>query len=164
MENDGNKKSGKRDIRKLISVSFFFVLLLFAYSAVQNAPVLSDAEYSYLGSITWYNSLEKGLEVARIEDKPILVYFWAVWCTFCEKLETEVFPDERIKSILEEEFVLVAIDLDVDRDISSAFGVSYPPAEVFLDSSGNEVHRVPGYVDVDTFYPVILEILKEKGD
>ena len=147
--------------KKLLTVIALIVILIFSFAAMKNAPVLSDQKYAYLGELTWYKSFEEGLEIAEKENKPVLVYFWAVWCQFCEKLETITYPDEQVKASLERDFVLIAIDLDDNKEVSNSFGVSYPPAEVFLDSSGREITRVPGYIDPEGFLSTMNEVLKK---
>jgi len=147
--------------KKLLTVVAFLVILIFAFAAMKNAPVLSDQKYAYLGELTWYKSFDEGLEIAEREDKPVLIYFWAVWCQFCEKLETITYTDEQVKASLERDFILIAIDLDENSEISNSFGVSYPPAEVFLDSSGREITRVPGYIDPEGFLSTMNEVLRK---
>ncbi|MFQ6072948.1 MAG: thioredoxin family protein [Methanosarcinales archaeon] len=143
---------------KIITVLAIIIIIGFMYVSVQSSPVLSDEKYSYLGGHIWNKSLDEGFRIAQEQDKPILVYFWAQWCPWCEKFETETLPEERIAKILKNEFVLVAIDLDEQRDVAQRYGVSYPPHELFLDKNGNIITRIPGYVDANRFLMVLNEV------
>lgn len=133
-------------------------MVSFAYAAVQNSPVLSDESKSYLGGLVWTNSLEEGMAAAEEQNKPVLVYFWAVWCQYCEKFETNTLPDERVTKVLTDEFILVAIDLDENKEIPRKYGVNYPPYELFLDEKGNVIKKVPGYVNSDRFHSILTEV------
>lgn len=146
---------------KLLTIFVLVLIVAFAYGsssiAISNFK-LSDEKNAFLGGLIWYKSMDEGFSVAQQEDKPILVYFWAIWCQFCEKFETETLPHPEVTKILTEDYVLVAIDLDEDRDTPAKYGVSYPPYELFLDKNGNVLQRVPGFVEADRFLPTIIQI------
>ena len=144
--------------KKVINIVAIVLMVGFAYAAMQIAPVLSDEQNSYLGGLVWNNSLDEGLAAAQEQHKPVLVYFWAVWCQYCELFETETLHDSKVSEALNNDFILVAIDLDEDRGVASRFGVSYPPHELFLDEYGNIITRVPGYVDENQFYAIVSDV------
>lgn len=137
--------------RKTITILLAIGLLLFVYYSMSVAPVISDEKYTYISGLVWYNSFEEGQKVALEQDKPMLVYFWAIWCKYCEKLHTEVYPDPDINKILKEDFVLVAVDLDINTKDAQAFGVQYPPAEIFVTPEGDIIDRRGGYMPKDHF-------------
>ncbi len=140
------------------------VVLLFIFIAGKTTPVISDKEHTFVGDLTWLNSYEAGLEKASQENKPVLLYFWATWCQYCAKLNNEVFPDPEVNSILKEKFVLVAINIDEDKDgISKIYGVQYPPAEIFVDYEGNVITKVMGYTPKENFIIYIEEALRKFG-
>ena len=144
--------------KKAISILGLIFVVAFIYLTVNSAVVLSDENYAYLSMYTWEKDLDKGLAIAKEENKPVFVYFWAVWCQYCEKFETQTLTDDRIKQMLEDDFVLVAIDLDEDRTVPRQYGVSYPPHELFVDENGEIIDRVGGYVDADYFYNVLQTV------
>ncbi|MDF1533448.1 MAG: thioredoxin family protein [Methanosarcinaceae archaeon] len=144
--------------KKVINIVAIVLMVGFAYAAINIAPVLSDEQNSYLGGLVWTNSLDEGLAAAQEQHKPVLVYFWAVWCQYCELFETETLHDSKVNAALSNDFILVAVDLDENREVASRFGVSYPPHELFLDEYGNIITRIPGYVDANTFYSVVSDV------
>jgi len=147
--------------KKLLTISTFIVIVAIAYATstiAYNNFKLSDSEHSYLGGLVWYKSIDKALTVAKQENKPVMVYFWASWCQFCEKFETETLPNPEVKKILTNDYVLVAIDLDENRAIANKYGVSYPPNIIFLDKNGTIIERIPGFVEADEFLPIITKI------
>jgi thioredoxin-related protein len=151
-------------IKKLTSILVLLVILAIAvgtYNISLSDFRLSDSNYSYLAGLTWYRSapgLEKGFEIASQENKPIVVYFWAIWCQYCAKFQSDTLGNPQVKKILQDDYVLVAMDLDIDRDVSSKYGVSYPPYVLFLDSKGNVIDRVAGAVDAGTFLPIVTQV------
>ncbi len=144
--------------KKIISIAATVMVALFVYYSTNAAPLISDKNYTYISGMRWYQTYDKGQEIAAQENKPMLVYFWAIWCTYCEKLHTEVYPDPEVSSLLTEHFVLVAVDLDTNRDDASKFGVSYPPHLLFLTPDGEIITRIPGYVPTDQLLTILRSI------
>ncbi|MEE8168863.1 MAG: thioredoxin family protein [Candidatus Hydrothermarchaeales archaeon] len=144
--------------KKVLTIIALIALLSFVYYAVNVTPVISDQNYTYLSGFTWYNSYEKGAVVAKELNKPMFVYFWTIWCTYCEKMQVEVFPYEPTAKIMREDFVLIAVDMDVNREDANRFKVQAPPYELFLTPEGERITAIPGYVPEEEFYRVIKEI------
>lgn len=150
--------------KKLLSILVLVLIISFAYGSYNIALrdfKLSDPNNSYLAGLTWYRSaagLDKGFQIAQQENKPVMMYFWAIWCQYCAKFQTDTLGNPQVKKILEEDYVLVAMDLDVDRDVSSKYGVSYPPYLIFMDRNGNVLQRVPGAVDAGYLLPVVTQV------
>jgi thioredoxin-related protein len=144
--------------RKAITLAVLAVTVFFVYYSVNAAPLIDDGNYTYISGMTWYNTYDAGLEAAQSQNKPMLVYAWAIWCKFCKKLHEEVYPDPRVSKILKEDFVLVAIDLDTNKKDTSRFSFSYPPKLLFLEPNGNEIVPINGYVPADTLLPILEQI------
>jgi len=149
--------------KKMQSIIVLVLIISFAYftySLSLTNFMLSDEKYSYLGGLTWSRSaagLEEGFRTAQQENKPIAVYFWAIWCQYCAKFQSDTLGNPQVKKILEEDYVLVAIDLDLDREVAQKYGVSYPPYVLFLDKNDGVLDRIPGAVDAEYFLPVVTE-------
>jgi thioredoxin-related protein len=153
--------------KKLLTILVLILIISMAYGTYNislSEFKLSDANNSYLGGLTWYRSapgLEKGFQIAQQENKPVAVYFWAIWCQYCAKFQSDTLGNPQVKEILEKDYVLVAMDLDIDRDVSRKYGVSYPPYVLFLDGKGNVLDRVPGAVDANYFLPIVTRVRDE---
>jgi thioredoxin-related protein len=141
--------------RKALTILMLIFVVSFIYLTIHSAVVLSDNNYTYIADYKWNKNLDNGLAIAKEENKPVFIYFWAVWCQYCEKFETQTLPDERVRQMLENDFVLVAVDLDENVAASQRYGVRNPPHELFVDENGQIINRVGGYVDPDYFYNVL---------
>ncbi len=147
--------------KKLLSILVLILLISFAYGSYNIALKefkLSDSNYSYLAGLTWSRSLDASLQKAQAENKPVMIYFWAIWCQYCAKFQSDTLGNPQVKEILEKDYVLVAMDLDVDRDISRKYGVSYPPYVLFLDGNDKVLERVPGAVDASYLLPIVTKV------
>ncbi|VVB92969.1 Thiol:disulfide interchange protein DsbD [uncultured archaeon] len=150
--------------KKLLTILVLILIIAFAYGSYNIALskfTLSDKNNSYLGGIKFYRSdsgLQKGFLEAQQQKKPVMVYFWAIWCQYCAGFQTNTLGNPQVKQILENDYVLVAMDLDVDRDVSGRYGVSYPPYLIFMDPNGNILQRIPGAVGPDYLLPIVTQV------
>jgi thioredoxin-related protein len=147
--------------RKILTIVGLSFVLFFSYYATNQTPIISSQNYTYIAQLEWYNTFDMGQEAAIREEKPMFVYFWTIWCTYCEKLNTEVFPREDIKEMLDKDFVRIAIDMDVNKEDTERFNVYAPPYIMFMTPQGEVITRIPGYVPADQFKPVIEGVRNE---
>jgi thioredoxin-related protein len=147
-----------------VSIHVLVLIIVFAYFSYTTALsnfTLSDKNNSYLGGIKFHRAaagLDEGFQIAQQENKPVMIYFWAIWCQYCAGFQTKTLGNPDVKKILENDYVLVAMDLDIDREVSQQYGVSYPPYLVFMDPKGNVLERVPGAVGPDYLLPIITQV------
>jgi thioredoxin-related protein len=150
--------------KKLVSILVLVLILAFAYFSYTTALsnfTLSDKTNSYLGGMKFHRAaagLEEGFQIAQQENKPVMVYFWAIWCMYCARFATDTLENPEIKNILEEDYVLVAMDLDVDREVAQQYGVNSPPYLVLMDPKGNILERVPGAVEPGYLLPIVTQV------
>ena len=152
------EESSKRPVpmkpRKAMTLAFFVVLLSIGYFSMHAAPVLSDENYSYHGETRWQTNFTDAKQVAASEEKPIIVYFWTTWCTYCEDYNQQVYSDPAVQSELDD-FVKVAVNLDNDADAASRlqqrYNANYPPQHVIITPDGEVIVRINGYAEKDAF-------------
>ena len=128
--------------------------------SVENVP-LPDGDMLRLGNLNFHTSLDTGLEKANESGRMVLVYLRSESCGWCKKFEAESFKDIRIIKILNENFELVTLDTVKQRELATSLKVRGTPTEIFLRSDGVEIKeaRIGGYVDADTFYTQLNNIV-----
>ncbi len=84
-------------------------------------------------------------------DKPIVIDFYTDWCTWCKKLDTEVYTDPRTIDFFTNKMVLFKTNAEVDTALSHQFHISGYPTLVMTDSKGNEIDRIIGYEPTEPF-------------
>ncbi len=62
------------------------------------------------------NDYEAALKLAKAQHKPILIDFTGWACVNCRKMEENVWPDEKVKALIEEDYILVSLYVD-DRKL-----------------------------------------------
>ncbi len=102
------------------------------------------------GGIEFMTSYDAAKQRAIDEGKPLLVYFWAPWCVWCDRYHENVFPDSRVKGAMES-YVRVAVNVDESPGLVDRYRVRGPPTLVWVyPESGEELYRFGGYPNPDT--------------
>ncbi|MBW6517356.1 MAG: DUF255 domain-containing protein [ANME-2 cluster archaeon] len=117
-----------------------------------------------LGQLTFQTSIGDAMHRAQSENKMIFIYGRSLSCGWCKKFEAESFNDERITSLLNENFVLLSIDTVEQRDIAINLGIRATPTSIFTTPDGQEIigTRIPGYMDQDSFYEHLNEVINNE--
>jgi thioredoxin-related protein len=111
-----------------------------------------------LQGVTFYTDPSIALGAAKEQGKPVFVYARSESCGWCKKFEEETFTNESVIRTLNGNFILVSIDVYKQQNETRNFRVRGTPTEIFLDSNGTEIKRIPGYTDTETFLNTINEI------
>jgi thiol:disulfide interchange protein DsbD len=93
--------------------------------------------------VAWQPYSDRLLQEAQQEDKPVIIDFYATWCTPCLELEDITFHDLEVVKRAGADFVMIKVDLTRKGDpgqerLLSRYGVRGVPTVVFLDRRGQE--------------------------
>lgn len=68
-------------------------------------------------NILAFRDYEKGLAYAKKVGKPVMLDFTGMACVNCRKMEDRVWSESQIKSIIENEVVLISLYVDIDEKL-----------------------------------------------
>lgn len=112
--------------------------------------------------VIWYN-MQKAQDLARKNNKKVLVYAGANWCVYCQKMDNEVFPKQRVIDSLNTYFYGVRVNIDSpapmifnDKTTSQikfarTHHVRATPTFIFLNTDGSIIGAQPGFIPAETF-------------
>ncbi len=128
------------------------------------AAAFAVAAYMVISMITlgpgvaWQPYSEELIKKAARVEKPVIIDFYAEWCTPCRELEQVTFHDPEIVKLAENNFVMVKVDLThkgnpINEHLLRQYDVKGVPTVVFLDTQGSErlELRVVDYMPPDQF-------------
>jgi len=114
-----------------------------------------------------WKSFDEGASLARAEHKKILVDVYTDWCTWCKKMDREVYTDKKVASALKTSFILVKVNAESSTQLSyngqsfsetqlaRAMGVTGYPTTVFLDSDAKPITKVAGFIPGKDFVNIV---------
>lgn len=111
------------------------------------------------GSIDW-TEYEAALSKAKEQDKKSFIYFYTEWCTYCKKVENDLFKDSDVAGYLNEHFVSASVNVkgNESKRIAKDYGVSGFPTFWFLEEDSSKLNYLPGYIEKDKFLQVLKYI------
>lgn len=109
--------------------------------------------------LEWHDSEGAATELAKTENRPLLVDFTADWCAACKKLTKYTFSNPQVQETLSN-FVAVKIDATDDEDpkveaLMKKYKVVGLPTVVIYDSKGDEAKRFNDFVEAKEFLAAV---------
>lgn len=175
-----DKAFTKRDkFRQCIGILLFLYGILLSVGAGQgNGNPLQPLSSSKLMPDLTYNTpaiggktvaeVQQAISEANAQGKPVMVDFYADWCTSCQEMEATTLQDPRIRVALND-FVIIKVDITENnadnRALLHYFNVVAPPTFLFFDTKGQELTdlRVVGEASASVFFDKLDKIITMQG-
>lgn len=94
--------------------------------------------------ITWTDH-ESGLETAKNEKRPAVIFLYIEDCRSCESLEILTLSNPEVTE-LRDKFVWIKVDAGANPDIASEYDAKSYPTIVLLDGAGEVAKTVEGHI------------------
>lgn len=147
----------------------FFGVVMLAMAAYIAWPVLPHSVTAPVNKLLGFNSAEHNLSFTRVKTvadldaaikaangKPVMLDFYADWCTSCKEMEKLTFSDTKVQAALADTVLLQADVTENNKDdqaLLKHFGLFGPPGIIFFDANGQEITgvRTIGFQDAARF-------------
>lgn len=136
-------------------MSLFRFVLLFFVAIIFSLPVQGQ-------SIDWI-SLSDAQKKAAENNKKVMIFAEAEWCSYCRKMYKQVFPKQSVQDSLAKYFYPVRIDIEsqneitfngnqfTEQELAGQFRVSGTPTIIFVSPEGEVIGAQPGFLPADVF-------------
>ncbi len=109
--------------------------------------------------IQWVEDYDKGIALAREEQKPVVLVLYADWCAFCKKFFGETLQDPRVRAF-KDRFVWIKVNSDAEAKIKEQFAQKGFPLIVILNTEGQPLDRMDGFKDALAFRDELVKTSK----
>lgn len=100
---------------------------------------------------------EESVSDVKVTGLPVIMDFSATWCPPCQQFKP-IFEDAKDRYSGQIEFK--TIDVDAEKELAQQFNITSIPAIIFIDAEGNEINRIIGFTDKDSFDKAINDNFK----
>lgn len=135
-------KDFKKKIMKYILTLLTFIIWSSTTLASEKTIVFRQVNYADL------------FELAKKENKSIMLYFHYDGCGACLQMEKTTFKDKKVVDYFNSNFINFEINTlkGEGLEINKLFNVKLHPAFIFVDNQGNELHKIVGVFSPEEFY------------
>ena len=132
-----------RTAKLIMKVPFLFFLTL--VSNLLSAHGLDQIDFIEVES---EKDWDKVFRQAKESNQLIFVDAYTDWCSFCHKLDKEVYTDGSVMEYFEESFINVKFDAESEfgYQLADFYGIDSYPTLLFLTPERNIFMRIEGYV------------------
>ncbi len=117
---------------------------------------------SELNEPKWENYSNSKYEAALSSHSKVFIDFYADWCIPCKELDHSTFSDPRVIEKLKE-FKTFKVDMtkslsETTEKVREKFKIRGMPTLIFVNSEGEEVQRITGFINADEFLKIISTV------
>ncbi|NWG26944.1 MAG: thioredoxin fold domain-containing protein, partial [Ignavibacteriaceae bacterium] len=111
-------------------------------------------------SVDWQPFTEDAL--SEISGRGVIIDFYADWCIPCKELDAITFSDPEVIA-LSKEFETYKADMTKSlspevESLRNRFKIVGVPTVLVLNSNGEEIERITGFVNAKEFYKIISSV------
>jgi uncharacterized protein YyaL (SSP411 family) len=128
----------------------FFILVIICMTSVIHAA--GSAE------ITWQPWSDAIFAKAKAEHRFIIFDLEAVWCHWCHVMDHDTYQNPAIINIINAHYIPVREDQDARPDLSNRYQDYGWPATIILNSNGEEVAELSGYIPPEKMQKILETI------
>ncbi|MFZ6727590.1 thioredoxin family protein [Undibacterium sp. MH2W] len=118
----------------------------------------ASQQVAHVGGIDWRkdNNLDAAFALAKSSNKPLFLYWGAVWCPPCNQVKATIFNRQEF---IEKSRHFIPVYLDGDSPSAQKFAAQFKvrgyPTMILLKPDGTEITRLPGEVDSERYLQVL---------
>jgi uncharacterized protein YyaL (SSP411 family) len=98
------------------------------------------------GAGEWRDWSADLFQVAKAQNKLVILDLEAVWCHWCHVMHDTTYADPAVNALLDESFIRVRVDQDANPDLAARYQDWGWPATILFAPDGTELAKRRGYI------------------
>ncbi|MEX0806175.1 MAG: DUF255 domain-containing protein [Candidatus Binatia bacterium] len=107
--------------------------------------------------VHWFEWGEEAFNIARGQDKPVMLFLTAFWCRFCQRMDEGAFSDDDNLALLNAYFVAVRADNAQRPDVDVRYNRNGWPSIAFM-TAGGDLLAVANYLPNEEFGDLLIRV------
>lgn len=124
-------------------VKSFIIIFILIITRTSSADEVGFAKGSY----------QEILDLAKSQNKVIMIDFITDWCKWCVETDRKVYTNPEVAGFANEHQINWKIDAEKGEgvDLAKQYGVKGYPTIIFANADGTEIDRIYGYLPAEQF-------------
>jgi protein disulfide-isomerase len=113
--------------------------------------------YAPANKVAWAADFGAAQQESAESDKPIVLFFTGSWCSPCRIMKREVWNDEQILAMVNEQFIAVEVDVDDPKnaELVTRYKIGGSPVTIVTDSHGDVLDWRAGRINKSEFLELV---------
>src|SRR5579862_9843113 len=109
--------------------------------------------------VNWRSDYVQARREAQEKGLPLVIDFGTKNCHYCVLLDQTTFRDPKVVGVMNERFVSLKVDAEIDVQLASQLQIASYPTLVLAAPDGKILGRVVGYKEAGEFYESLQRVL-----
>lgn len=114
--------------------------------------------------IAWVQDLDQAIQLAKTNNKPLMIHFYGDHCPPCRMLEAKAFRNRELVSVLNDNVIAVKVNADKQRDVAQRYQVNRWPTDVYVFPDGRVLERGVSNQDPQAYARTVERVSQRHRD
>ena len=107
--------------------------------------------------IHWHEWENDAFQMAREQNKPVMLFLSAFWCRYCQRMDEQAFSDRENMALLNAYFIALRVEDAKRPDVDARYNLNGWPTIAFFTPAG-ELLSAANYLPSDEFKELLLNV------